>query len=88
MSLSFNIEFLKAKIKSHGDEVTDFYDRKIPTVDSNHTCLGVISLGSALMTIHSFPSSRVGTPLPFLREPPPSGYPLLSEANLKLPPSF
>ena len=26
----------------------DFYDKEIPTVDSNHTCLGVISLDSAL----------------------------------------
>ena len=35
------------KIKSHGDEVTDFYDKKIPKVDSNHPCLAVISLDSA-----------------------------------------
>ena len=40
--------FLKTKIKSHGDEVTDFYDKKIPKVDSNHTCLAVISLDSVL----------------------------------------
>ena len=40
----YNKEFLKTKIKSHGDEVTDFYDKKI----SNHTCLAVISLDSAL----------------------------------------
>ena len=39
---------MKTKIKSHGDEVTDFYDKKIPKVDSNHTCLTVISLGFAL----------------------------------------
>ena len=44
----YNKEFLKTKIKSHGDEVTDFYDKKIPMVDSNHTCLGVVSLDSAL----------------------------------------
>ena len=37
----------KTKIKSHGDEVTDFYDKKISKVDSNHTCLAVISLGSS-----------------------------------------
>ena len=35
-------------IKSHGNEVSDFYDQEIPKVDSNHTCLSVISLGSAL----------------------------------------
>ena len=44
----YNKKFLKTKIKSHGDEVTDFYDKKIPKVDSNHTCLAVISLDSAL----------------------------------------
>ena len=35
-------------MKSHGDEVTDFYNKKISKVDSNHTCLVVISLHSAL----------------------------------------
>ena len=44
----YNKDFLKIKIKSHGDEVTDFYDKEIPKVDSNHTCLAVISLDSAL----------------------------------------
>ena len=44
----YNKIFLKTKIKSHGDEVSDFYDKKIPKVDSNHTCLEVISLDSAL----------------------------------------
>ena len=44
----YNKEILKTKIKSHGDEVTDFYDKSIPKVDSNHTCLAVISLDSAL----------------------------------------
>ena len=38
---------LETKIKSHGHEVTDFYDRKIPKLESNHTCLAVISLDSA-----------------------------------------
>ena len=32
----------------HGAEVTDIYDKKFPTVDSNHTFLAVISLDSAL----------------------------------------
>ena len=41
----YNKEFLKTKIKN---EVTAFYDKKIPKVDSNHTCLAVISLDSAL----------------------------------------
>ena len=43
-----NQECLKTKIKSHCDEVTDFYGKKIPKLDSNQTCLPVISLGSAL----------------------------------------
>ena len=34
---------METKIKSYGDEVTDF-----PKVGSNHTCLAVISLDSAL----------------------------------------
>ena len=38
---------LNTKIKSHSDEVTDFYDKEIPKVDSNLTCLAVISLDSA-----------------------------------------
>ena len=41
-----NKEFLKTKIKSHGDEV--FYNKEIPKVDYNHTCLAIISLDSAL----------------------------------------
>ena len=44
----YNKEFLKTKIKSPGDEVTDFYDKKIPKVGSNHACLAVIALVSAL----------------------------------------
>ena len=39
---------MKTKIKSCCDDVTDFYNKKIPKVDSNHTCLTVISLDSAL----------------------------------------
>ena len=44
----FNKQFLKTKIKSHGDEVTDFCNKKISKVDFNHTCLSVISLDSVL----------------------------------------
>ena len=39
---------MKPKIKPHGDEVTCFYNKEIPKVDSNHTCLAVISLDSAV----------------------------------------
>ena len=31
----YNKEFLKTEIKSHGSEVTDFHDKKIPRVDSD-----------------------------------------------------
>ena len=44
----YNKEFLKAKIKSHGDGVTYVYDKEIPKVDPNHTFLAVISSDSAL----------------------------------------
>ena len=44
----YNREFLKTKIKSHGDEVPDFHDQKIFKTYSNHTCLAVISLDSSL----------------------------------------
>ena len=44
--------FLKTKIKYHGDDATDFYDKETPKVDSkvesNQTCLVVINLDSAL----------------------------------------
>ena len=37
---------MKTKIKSYGDEVIDFCDKKIPNDDSNHTSLAVISFDS------------------------------------------
>ena len=41
------------KLFENQNEVTDFYDKKIPKLDSNYTCLAVITLDSALkkMTI-------------------------------------
>ena len=39
---------MKTKIKSHGDEVTDFCDKRFPKVDSSHACLAAIRLDSAL----------------------------------------
>ena len=39
---------MKTKIKSHGDEVTDFYDKEISKLDSNHTYLAIINLDSVL----------------------------------------
>ena len=45
---------METKIKSHGDEVTDFYEKKTPKVDSKHTCLAVITLDSALKKDYSY----------------------------------
>ena len=39
----YNKKFLETKLKSHGNEVTDFDDKKTLKVDCNHTCLAVIS---------------------------------------------
>ena len=50
----YNKEFLKTKIKPYGDEVTGFYDKKLPMVDSSHTCLAVIILDSALKKDDSY----------------------------------
>ena len=44
----YNKIFSKTKIKSCCDEVTDFYDKEIPKVDTDYTCLVRISLGYAL----------------------------------------
>ena len=44
----YNKNILKTKIKSHDDEVTDFYDKEISKVNSNQNRLAVISLDSAL----------------------------------------
>ena len=40
---------MKTKIKSHDDGVADFYDKKIPKVDSNRICFAVVSLDSAII---------------------------------------
>ena len=42
----YNKHFLKPKVKSHGYEVTNFYNKEIPNVDFNQTCLAVITLDS------------------------------------------
>ena len=50
----YNKNSLKTKIKSYSDEITDFYDEKIPKLDSSHTCLAAIILGYALQTDKSY----------------------------------
>ena len=39
---------MKTKVKSYSDKVRDFYNKEIPKVDSNYTCLAVTILDSAL----------------------------------------
>ena len=48
VNLSIILKKLKTKIKPNGDEVAGFYDKKVSKVDSNHTCVAVIRLNSAL----------------------------------------
>ena len=44
----YNKNFLKIETKSYGDEATYIHDKEVPKVDSNYTCLAVISLDSFL----------------------------------------
>lgn len=39
---------MKTKRKYHGDEITDFFVKKIPRIGSNGNCSAVISLDFAL----------------------------------------
>ena len=41
-------KFLKTEIKSYDDKATYFHDKVIPKAGSNHTCLAVIPIASAL----------------------------------------
>ena len=43
----YNKKLLKTKIKSYGDKAADYY-KEIPKGDSNHTCLALVNLDSAL----------------------------------------
>ena len=45
---AYNKSFLKTKTKSHGNKITDVYNKNVLKVDSNHTCFAVIRLDSAL----------------------------------------
>ena len=40
--------FLKSRIKSYGDEATDFQDKKVIKAGSDCTCLAVITIDSTL----------------------------------------
>ena len=50
----YNKIFLKTKIKPHGDEVTDFFDKEISKVASNLTCSAIMSLDSTLKKSECF----------------------------------
>ena len=39
---------MKTNWKSYGDEATDFDDKEVFKVESNHVCLAIISLDSSL----------------------------------------
>ena len=39
---------MKTKIKPQGNEITDSHNKKIPKVESNHTCIVVMILDSAI----------------------------------------
>ena len=53
---------MKAKTKPYGDEVIDFYGKKIPKVDSNYTFFAEIILVSALKNAEKY------NPQVFLKE--------------------
>ena len=42
----YNKKILKTKIKSYGDEATDFHDKEIPKAGSNHTSLAKTTIDS------------------------------------------
>ena len=43
----FTIKKLKTKIKSYGDEATDFHDKEMSNAGDNHICSAVIMIDSA-----------------------------------------
>ena len=47
-NLSIIKDFSKTKLKSYFNDATDFHDKEMYKVGSNHTCLAVISWNSSL----------------------------------------
>ena len=45
---------MKTKTKPHCEKVTDFYNKETPEVDSNHSCLAVISFDSVFQKDANF----------------------------------
>ena len=50
----YNKKILKTKIKSYGDESTDFSDKEIPKIGSNYNCLKVIVIDFVLKKDESY----------------------------------
>ena len=44
----YNKKILKTKIRFYTEKATDSYDKEMPKVNSNHACLAVITIDSAL----------------------------------------
>ena len=57
--LIYNEKFLKTKLKSSGDEATDFHDKEILKRDSNYTCLAVILIDFILKKRRKLLSAKV-----------------------------
>ena len=51
---AYNKNCLKTKIKSFGYEATDFYDKEIAKLSSNHPLLAVITIDSVLKINESY----------------------------------
>ena len=49
----YNI-FLKTKVKSYGDEATDFPDKEMVKKSCNYTCLEVITIDSGLIKENNY----------------------------------
>ena len=47
----YNNNLLKTNIKSHGNEVTDFCNKAIPKVDSNHEVISMVLLSKKITII-------------------------------------
>ena len=47
----YDKKFLKTKIRSYGDEATDFCDKKMPKAGSDYICLAVIIIDCVLKKV-------------------------------------
>ena len=50
----YNKRLMKNKIKSYGDETTDFHGKEITKVGSNYICLAVILIDLILNKIENY----------------------------------